>query len=305
MLTLKRPPIQIMPKISERQNLLKQFQQITFFSAIFDDNEVAEEFCEYEALLLSHRFMSFKTSIPKTIELRNLLWEYSETEFEQTVRVNRDTFTFIVLKITDHPVFQNNSRNTQREVWIQALVALEKLGCEGNGASVGRIARSAGIGNGTVTLYTSRFVTAILDLRKEFIKWPGRRERQRIAARFQNQYHLPNAVGIVDGTHIHFSQKPAVDGEVYWTRKSRYSLNAQIVSFFPATTGPLAALPVIRSKLFFFSNQLIIANFCAWDVFGPRPMKRNKARNKAPNLELYKIALFEKKKRKNGGKETL
>jgi hypothetical protein len=114
-------------------------------------------------------------------------------------------------------------------VWIQLLVALEKLGCEGNGASIGRIARSAGISSGAVTLYTQRVVRALLDLKREFLRWPDAQERARTAARFQREYHLPNAIGVIDGTHIHFSQKPAVDGEVYWTRKSRYSLNAQIV----------------------------------------------------------------------------
>ena len=73
------------------------------------------------------------------------------------MRVNRDTFQFIVSKIANNPVFVNNSRNPQRDCWIQALVALEKLGSDGNGASVGKIARSAGVGNGTVTLYTKRY----------------------------------------------------------------------------------------------------------------------------------------------------
>ena len=98
-----------------------------------------------------------------------------------------------------------------------------KLGCEGNGASIGRIARSAGISRGAVTLYTQRVVRAVLDLKREFLRWPDAQERARTTARFQREYHLPNAIGVIDGTHIHFSQKPAVDGEVYWTRKSRYS----------------------------------------------------------------------------------
>lgn len=101
--------------------------------------------------------MSSRINVPKTIELRNMLWQYSEREFKQIVRVNRDTFQFIISIIINHPVFQNNSRNPQQQCWVQALVALEKLGSEGNGASVGRIARSAGIGTGTVSLYTKRY----------------------------------------------------------------------------------------------------------------------------------------------------
>lgn len=44
-----------MPKISNRQKLSKQFQNIIFLAAITDDNELAEEFCENQALLQSNR----------------------------------------------------------------------------------------------------------------------------------------------------------------------------------------------------------------------------------------------------------
>jgi hypothetical protein len=72
-------------------------------------------------------------------------------------------------------VFQNKSLHPQRPVWLQLAVTLERMGCHGNGASVGRFAREwGGIGNGTVTLYSKRIVIAPVDLRKEYIKWPNR-----------------------------------------------------------------------------------------------------------------------------------
>lgn len=36
-------------------------------------------------------------------------------------------------------------------------------------------------------------------------------------------------MGIVDGTPVVLSQRPAVDGEVFWTRKSQYAFNLQLV----------------------------------------------------------------------------
>jgi len=71
-----------------------------------------------------------------------------------------------------------------------------------------------------------------LSLEKDYIKWPDSNQRRMISATCENEYNLPNAVGIIDGTHINLSQKPAIDGEVFWTRKCRYSLNAQIVCDF-------------------------------------------------------------------------
>jgi hypothetical protein len=143
--------------------------------------------------------------------------------------MNKESFSFILREINNHEIFQNNSLNPQREVWVQLVVALERFGCDGNGISVGRVARSIGIGNGTVTLYTRRVVNALLSLEGKFIKWPSSRRRREISSQILEEYGIPNVVGIIDGTHIHFSQRPAIDGEVYWTRKSRYSINAQIV----------------------------------------------------------------------------
>jgi hypothetical protein len=56
-----------------------------------------------------------------------------------------------------------------------------------------------------------------------------------IAQNFFDEFGIPNVFGVVDGIHIHFSQKQAIDGEVYWTRKCRYhniTQNAQVVYEF-------------------------------------------------------------------------
>lgn len=45
------------------------------------------------------------------------------------------------------------------------------------------------------------------------------------------KFALKGAVGIIDGSHFHFSQRPSVEGEVYWTRKHKYSLNATVLIY--------------------------------------------------------------------------
>ena len=40
---------------------------------------------------------------------------------------------------------------------------------------------------------------------------------------------MPGVVGIVDGTYIQFSQRPAIDGETFWNRKSQYAYNVQLI----------------------------------------------------------------------------
>jgi hypothetical protein len=55
---------------------------------------------------------------------------------------------------------------------------LERFGFDGNAASVGKVARSIGIGNGTVILYTTRVIEALLSVVNDFISWPSKRQKK-------------------------------------------------------------------------------------------------------------------------------
>jgi len=125
-------------------------------------------------------------------------------------------------------VFSNQSYHKQIDVKIQIAVALERLGCDGNGVSVGRIAVQMGLGYGTVHLYTSRVIKALMSIQKDFIHWPTDEEKRVCSEYMDERYCLKGTVGIVDGSHFNLSQRPSVDGEVYWTRKYNYSMNVQV-----------------------------------------------------------------------------
>ncbi|KAF5195667.1 hypothetical protein FRX31_014745 [Thalictrum thalictroides] len=111
---------------------------------------------------------------------------------------------------------------------LQLAVALERFGSYGNGASLGRIARTYGIGEGTVHTYTKRVITAVRALRGKYIAWPDA-DRRRQTSAVMSREGFNGCVGFVDGTTIPLFQRPGIDGEVYWDRKSRYSLNTQVV----------------------------------------------------------------------------
>ena len=117
----------------------------------------------------------------------------------------------------------------QQPIWVQLLVALERFGYDGTSSSIGKIARSLGIGNGTVILYTDRVIETILSIHDEFITWPDRRKRKVTSNYFDENHHFKGCVGIVDGTFVNLCQKPSVDPETYWSRKQKYSMNVQIV----------------------------------------------------------------------------
>jgi hypothetical protein len=143
--------------------------------------------------------------------------------------MNKETFKNVVDRIQNHPIFKSRSFNKQVPVEVQLLLALQRFGCDGNGASLGNNARFGGIGEGTVILYTNRVIVALLALRDEIIYWPDETERIKLARQFGEVYGIPGAVGIVDGTPVIFSQRPHIDGEVYWSRKCIYCLNVQLI----------------------------------------------------------------------------
>ena len=157
-----------------------------------------------------------------------LLTYHTHTKY-LVARMTKTTFQKIYDLIKTHSIFENQSQNQQTDAETQLLVALERFGCSGNGASVGRVARSFGVGNGTVSLFTSRIIIALCSHFSRFIYWPTAGERRQMATRILNSYGIPDCVGVLDGTHVNLSQIPALEGELYWTRKCRYAFNLQLI----------------------------------------------------------------------------
>lgn len=149
-------------------------------------------------------------------------------DFRQIFRMNKDSLEYLINRLSLHPVFNNNSRNRQQPVFVQILVALSQLGCNGNGASVGRISRMCGVGYGTVLLYTNRVIIAIISLEAQYITWPTYNERIASSRRFYDKSGI-RCMGALDGTHINLCQRPKTDGQDYFTRKKVYSINCQLI----------------------------------------------------------------------------
>ena len=94
----------------------------------------------------------------------------------------KESFVFLYSRIQDHPIFHNNSYCPQLRLEHQLVLALERLGSNGNGASVGRFRRNLKVARGTVIKCTRRVITAILSLRKEYLQWPTAERRKEISA---------------------------------------------------------------------------------------------------------------------------
>lgn len=223
-----------MPCLSDRAKLISQLDYVLKM-LIIDGKENTKDFVEImdiRCYLGETRCLNSREVIPKTKAMQDMLFYYPDREFLQIVRMSKQAFVRTVARIENHPVFHpagDYSRNPQVSVWIQLMITMGRLGCDGNGASVGRNARGGGVSYGSVLKYTERVFAALLSLKDEVIKWPDANERAATSRRFASSHGLPGAVGVVDGTPVNFFQRPHIDGETFWTRKQRYSMNIQLV----------------------------------------------------------------------------
>jgi hypothetical protein len=167
--------------------------------------------------------------IPKSLEFCNAIFSYPDDAFRTIARCSKASFHRLVSKIKNHRVFNNNSKMKQASVEMQLLIVLNRLGCDGNGASIDRTGLFFGRSVGTVEKFTDRIFEAILSLEKDYVFWPDAAERSDISYRMDINHGLKHAVGIVDGTPVNFYQKPGIDGEAYFNRKGRYAINLTLV----------------------------------------------------------------------------
>lgn len=148
------------------------------------------------------------------------------------LRVTSGVFQVILQLIQDNPVFCNESNVPQSPVEKQLAVTLYRLGCFGNGASVMDIARTAGIAEGPVELFTARCFEAIEALHNVFVR-PLTVDEKELEKVWIDQ-HLGfkgtwrQGWVMYDGTIVVLYERPGLNGASYYTRKSNYGLNAQV-----------------------------------------------------------------------------
>ncbi|EFP82451.2 uncharacterized protein PGTG_08407 [Puccinia graminis f. sp. tritici CRL 75-36-700-3] len=238
----------------------------------FDDEAEVAEILEE---LLSHRYLSLRTT-PTTHDDYDLakLFDMRDNDFKQAVRTTKDGFLWLLDRIRHHPIFYSNSPRPQLPIPHQLALTLERLGSNGNGASVGRFSRNLSVGRGTVIKVSRRVIQAINEVSTNYIVWPNKERRAEISE-VMTEEGFEGCIGFVDGTTIPLHQRPGLDGEVYWDRKKQYSINCQVIcdcdrfitSFmtgWPGTCGDSLVFKNMKVHLepdrFFDPGQYLIAD---------------------------------------------
>ncbi|POW16308.1 hypothetical protein PSTT_01455 [Puccinia striiformis] len=155
------------------------------------------------------------------------LFNMPDYDFRQAARTTKDGFVQVLEKIVCNPVFHRGGRRPQLPIAHQLALTLERLGSNGNGASVGRFSRNLQVGRGTVIKVLRRVIKALVSLGRTYVRWPDAQRRAEISEVLRKE-GFEGCVGFVDGTTIPLFQRPGFDGKTFFDRKKRYSLNTQI-----------------------------------------------------------------------------
>jgi hypothetical protein len=196
------------------------------FDVLFDDQATVSDLLH---LVLSNRYLHDRSPpIPRQDFELGQLFNMRDEDFKQAVRTTKSGFTWLLRQIAFNPIFHSGSFRPQLPVPHQLALTLERLGSNGNGASVGRISRNLSVGRGTVIKASRRVIRAINDLGSTYLLWPDKDRRKEISDVMKAE-GFEGCIGFVDGTTIPLYQRPSIDGEVFFDRKKRYSINCQII----------------------------------------------------------------------------
>ncbi|CAG8640592.1 7934_t:CDS:2, partial [Paraglomus occultum] len=197
--------------------------------------ESENNFLEYEAVILSNLERNLpiirisRVMRPKTMGFwvdifPNLSDENPYNNFKCHFRIMRTTFNRLLSSISAHPIYQFSTQKPQTPIEIQVAIVLQRLA---NPMSYRQLETTFGIGQGSVTNFTNRFITAVLDNLRHIINWPRGEELQRVIEGFappELRSRIPNVIGAIDGSHIPISQPRIEYHQRYINRKGFYSV---------------------------------------------------------------------------------
>ena len=207
-------------------------------SSVGEDASISPSDVYLEALaeLYLKRYLNSQEVINKDRALLRLIlddWKHNRPEiFRSYVQLNPETFDDLVATIQDDEVFHNKSNNEQMDIEEQVVIALYRFGHYGNAASNMKVALQFGVGYGTVRLATNRVLAAACSesFWKSALQWTSDEDKV-VAKAWVEANSCPawrDGWCMVDGTLIPLFQWPAFFGNVWFDRKSNYSLNLQV-----------------------------------------------------------------------------
>jgi hypothetical protein len=142
------------------------------------------------------------------------------------------TFRSIHALIRDHYRFFTGPRQTPSD--LQLAITVYRLGHHGNSAVVAQVADDFNVSAGTIETATRRVLPILLERLTDWSKWPNEREKGDAKAFIRSRIEYAelrdswaNYYTMLDGSTFNLYARPGWDGDSFWDRKSRYSMNGQ------------------------------------------------------------------------------
>jgi hypothetical protein len=155
---------------------------------------------------------------------------HSPERFRRKLHVEPQTFDSLVSRIEDHPIFYNNSNNSQLPVYIQLYIFLFRAGHYGNASSPEDTAQWAGISVGGVEKCTDRVIVALLSCHDNAIHLPDAEEKESSKS-YVGEAVCPEWRGgflLADGSKFPFYQRPGLHGDAWFDKDGTYSIDCQV-----------------------------------------------------------------------------
>lgn len=149
-----------------------------------------------------------------------------EETFSQTVRMTRENFDSLVRELKDHPVYKSKGLRPQSDFKVQIVLVLDRIGSRGIGNSVGRLARTYCVSEGSVVKFTKRFFEAVLSLQNRYLSWPTEQEKTEIKNAYTKKKGFKDCIGVVDGFMVDLAWKPSDRPNQFLSGENKYSLQS-------------------------------------------------------------------------------
>lgn len=163
----------------------------------------------------------------RTTAVWDEMWLTLEADrWREHFRVNRDTFLFLVNRLT--PTLQRNNTRLRQAVSVEKRIAIALWRMATN-VEFRTISSLFGVGRSSACKITHDVALAIkLELGNEFIQFPAGEQLQNVVNGFEERWGFPQVGGAIDGTHIPITAPQEFPND-YFNRKGHHSIVLQAV----------------------------------------------------------------------------
>lgn len=240
----------------------------------FNDDMIFEDDDDDEEFIFNAEDRPRKTAVQDFWEFT--VENYSETEFKEAFRINRDSFNYLLERFVSHDIYtslRGTAISADKHLGIFLWFAAHEACCFRD------LRDRFNVAIGTVHNIIVRVTYFMSDLATDHIIWPDEGEKKITAEYFHARKGFPNVCGLIDGSHVKFDP-PKDKSFDFYNRKKETTIqmqavcnhNKQIIDFYVGWPGKVHDARVFKNSQLFFNLE----NLCGGKNLNiKRSLKKN------------------------------